>query len=287
MSIVWPTSLVKDIARRQCVLFLGSGISMNSVNGSGQKPPTWNGFIKEAIDRLSPDKRAYKKGANRYLNAHDLLMACEVVKKGLGNDAFISLLKEKFQDPKYLPAYIHEDIFMLDSRIVITPNFDKIYDVYAGKESQGTVVVKTYREGDIIDTIRRGEPLIIKMHGSIDSPNEIIFSRKDYSEAWNSNTQFYKILSSLLISHTFLFLGAGINDPDVRLLLESSAFGFNPTRRHYMVIGKKSLDDISTEILSELLNMEFLKYSEDHNHKEFLESIKELVKLVDDERNAS
>ena len=38
--IEWPENLVDIIARRQCVLFLGSGVSANSSNEEGKHPLT-------------------------------------------------------------------------------------------------------------------------------------------------------------------------------------------------------------------------------------------------------
>lgn len=42
--IDWPEALVEAIARRRCVLFLGSGISANSKNSSGKQPATGKSF---------------------------------------------------------------------------------------------------------------------------------------------------------------------------------------------------------------------------------------------------
>lgn len=283
MSIAWPDQLIKDIARKRCVLFLGSGISANSVDSQGNRPPTWKEFLAKGIDRLPNYKNDYKQCANKYIQYGDLLMTCEVVRKGLGRDEFVRLLHDNFFSD-YKVAEIHKDIFDLDSRIVITPNFDRIYDTYAGSETQGTTVVKKYTDPDILDWIRRDRPLIIKMHGSIESADNIIFTRKDYAKAWNTYPHFYRIIESLLLSHTFLFLGAGMDDPDIRLLLESSAFSYGITRRHYFVIPEESLDNISRDIYSETLNLEFLTYSKNDNHKELKDSIKELKISVESTR---
>lgn len=51
--ISWPLPLVKDIARRKSVLFLGSGISRNSINAQGKRPPTWEEFLRIASDNIS------------------------------------------------------------------------------------------------------------------------------------------------------------------------------------------------------------------------------------------
>lgn len=42
--IPWPDELVEDIAKRKCVLYLGSGISANSQNDEGRHPATWKSF---------------------------------------------------------------------------------------------------------------------------------------------------------------------------------------------------------------------------------------------------
>ena len=50
--IDWPDKLVQDIARRRCVLFLGSGVSANSKNAAGERPKTWVEVLKLGINRL-------------------------------------------------------------------------------------------------------------------------------------------------------------------------------------------------------------------------------------------
>lgn len=52
--ITWPDELVSDIARRRSVLFLGAGISMNSVGNGGVRPKNWNDLLTEAALALDP-----------------------------------------------------------------------------------------------------------------------------------------------------------------------------------------------------------------------------------------
>ena len=52
MTISWPDNLVNDIARRRCVLFLGSGISQNSTNMAGIHPKTWKELLLAGITRI-------------------------------------------------------------------------------------------------------------------------------------------------------------------------------------------------------------------------------------------
>lgn len=45
----WPDDLVDVVARRKCVLYLGAGVSANSISDNGKKPPTWKCFLENII----------------------------------------------------------------------------------------------------------------------------------------------------------------------------------------------------------------------------------------------
>ena len=201
--INWPPTLVSDIARRHCVIVLGAGISRNSTNQSGRHPKTWEAFLREAAQSLSPHQHV-----TRLISQGDYLTACEVIKRKLGRDVFIRILRDEFLTPGYQHAPIHDHIFALDSRIVATPNFDKIYETRANASANGTIVLKHHYDPDVADIIREDGRLILKIHGSIDSPDRMIFTRSEYAKARSDYRSFYQILDSLVMTHTFLFLGA-------------------------------------------------------------------------------
>lgn len=50
--INWPEKLIEDIARRRCVLFLGSGVSANSINEANDRPKTWTAVLELGITKL-------------------------------------------------------------------------------------------------------------------------------------------------------------------------------------------------------------------------------------------
>lgn len=280
--ICWPKSLISDLARRRSVLFLGSGISKNAKNATGMHPKDWGEFLQEGASKISSGSK--KALIIKCIKNGDYLLACELLKKIMGRDDFVHLLKDEFLTPKFESAKIHEDIFLLDSRIVITPNFDKIYDVYADKESKGSIVIKNYYDDDIADHIRQRERLILKIHGSITTPDKLIFSRTDYSEARISYKHFYSILEALIATHTFIFLGAGLNDPDIKLLLEDYSFRYQNSQKHLFILPKQSLDKEILKIHEENMNLKIITYDNKNNHQELLDSIEDLVKLVDVER---
>ena len=282
MKIPWPDNLVKDIARRRCVIFLGSGVSRNSVNDDNKHPKTWEDTLYAGMQKV---EKATQNCIKKHIKSKNYLMACEIIRHAMGRDNFVDFLKQEFLDQRFKEAEIHKTIFELDSRIVITPNFDSIYDVYLRHKTYGTKHVKHYYDTDVADIIRSDNRLIIKIHGDISSPDRLIFTKKDYAKARTEHNNFYSIIEALLLTHTFIFLGAGLNDPDITLLLEDYNFKYGFARKHYFVIPKNELTHTEKAIYENSMGLQFLEYDSRNHHIYLLDSIKDLSLKVEECRN--
>lgn len=278
--ISWPEELISDLARRKCVVFLGAGVSMNSTNAAGRRPKSWEIFLRDSMREITPNRHI-----NNLINKFDYLTACEIIKSKLGRERFNTIILDEFLTPRYLPAPIHAHIYNLDSRIIMSPNFDKIYETYANNIASGSIRVKSYCEPDIAETIRRPNRLIIKVHGTIDAPDQMIFSRAEYSNAKVQNRDFYTIFEALILTHTFLFIGCGLNDPDIKLLLEDYNYKFKCARNHYFVIPNRTIHHDEAEVLKGAMNLKFITYSSDDNHQELTDSLSELAEITSIKRN--
>ena len=277
--INWHKDIVEDIARRKSVIFIGAGVSKNSTNSSGLRPKDWKEFLTFAADQTSK-----KRLIDNLIRNADYLTACEIIRQDLGRDAFNSLVRAEFQTPGFKPTEIHKHIFNLDSRIIATPNFDKIYDVYAENATNGNINVKTYYEDDIADVIRRPEPVILKIHGTITTPDKLIFSRKDYSKARTDSRNFYQVLDALSITHTFIFIGCGPHDPDIRLLLEDYNYRFRFNKKHFIISPKNATKKDVLDIMEDTMSLKTLEYDSRNNHIELTQSLEDLVSRVDARR---
>jgi hypothetical protein len=277
----WPDSLISDIAARRAVLFFGAGISMNSRSAKGASPKSWWGFLNSAIDRIDDQERKTIKDVKSLLKSNDLLTACEVIKRCLGRDEFIELMKDEFQRPGFEPAEIHECLWKLDFRMAITPNFDTIYETLTARRGNGTVLIKNYHDDDIAESLRRPERIVIKSHGSIGSPNKLIFSRIDYAKARNTHRGFYELLSSLLCTNTFLFVGCGLEDPDIRMLLEDYQYRHGFSRQHYFALASNRFSGYVKNVFAESLNLKFVEYRYTQDHSELLVGLKDLLPRVE------
>jgi hypothetical protein len=74
--IAWPEELVSDIARRRAIIYIGAGVSVNSVGNHGVRPPTWSGLLDKALSQISNPKQHIQS----LLKQNDFLTACEVLK---------------------------------------------------------------------------------------------------------------------------------------------------------------------------------------------------------------
>ena len=282
----WPTALINSIARRRCVLFLGAGVSANSKNEKGKHPATWNAFLNNIILEKEIELRAHIPFIKKLINESNYLLACEVIVDHIGKNEFEEMVSEEYRKPGYKPAEIHKVIFSLDSRIVITPNIDKIYEQYANNESNSTVVVKSYFDSDLAKYLRKEDYLIIRAHGHVDDSSKMIFTHEQYSKARVENASFYNLLNALILTHTFVFIGCGINDPDIQLTLENCNFSYKDCMPHYFVSSNDSINDEMKNILLKNRNLKVLTYdNSDRTHKRLLEGLQELKVLVEQKRN--
>lgn len=275
--IDWPPEMVETIARRRCVVMIGSGVSQNSQNETGKRPASWEGFLRAQLEKI-PDDGLVKD----LLDRRDFLSACEVIKDKLTTDVFVESVQEEYQNAGYRAAEIHRHIYNLDASIVASPNFDKIYDTYATAVSDATVVIRSHTSEDIAQYLNGGKyRLLLKTHGSADEPTKIIFTRGDYAQARTKYVLFYEILKSLALTHTFLFIGCGVDDPDIRMLFEDIQFAHGRFPFHYMTTPQgENHSDILT-ICSRDMRIRFLEYDPSDGHKELTDSLEALAEAVD------
>lgn len=279
--IQWPDEIVAAIARRRSVIFIGSGVSRNSTNEQGERPATWELFLRGAATYIGNPANIVK-----LIDQEDYLTACELIKKKLGGHKFQNLVQTEYQQKAYKPANIHKHVYDLDSSIVASPNFDTIYDTYATTTSNGSVVIKDHTSSDLINYIGGGDyRLVLKTHGSANAPGHLIFTRKEYAKARTEHRLFYELLKSLVLTHRFLFLGCGVNDPDIRILFEDVQFAYSEMPHHYMTLPTNEVDDDVIDVVRDSMKLEFLKYSPDNGHEELTNSLGALVTEVESYRD--
>lgn len=276
--INWPSSLIKEIAQRRCILFLGAGVSASATTDDGKSPPTWNEFLDNATKKLIDDE-GDKKEILELISKGDLLLALQAIHETSNNADFQDLLNATFHTARYKPSELHEAIYQLDSRIVITTNFDQIYETYCMQpENEGFKLI-SYDTHSLADEIRSDIRLIIKAHGTIDNIQKMIFTKQQYHNAKAEHSRFYEILKALFLTHTCIFIGCGMSDPDINLLLEDVKILGSSVRSHYALTLKGSQNVFKKSDWEKTYNVKALEYEPDH--KALTEDLKNLFTDVE------
>lgn len=281
MAIVkWPQELIDEISDRRVVLFFGSGVSANSLSADKKRrPPTWRSFLLTASARVP---RRLKASVQGLMEQNNLLLACDVIREAVGRDVFKRLLRDCFHDPGYGHSDVHGHLLRIDAKVSITPNFDTIYDTYLSAATSNTVLVKNYYDEDIADALRSKYSTVIKLHGTITAPDKLIFTLSDYAQARSSANQVYDLVRALLCTHTFLFIGCGLDDPDIKLLLEDYRYKHASGGKHYFLCPKGYLHPEVLAVIGRTLNLDFVGYENSAgDYSNFGESLKILVEQVE------
>lgn len=261
--IAWPQTLVTEVARRRCIFFLGAGVSASSVSPQGARPKEWGDFLTAAL-HLVTNQEDRATVAN-LISERRYLLALQAISQEADAGDYQSFLSTNFNDPTFEPSTLHKIIFDLDSRIVITTNFDKIYEKLCLRASTEGFKVLPYNSTSLGDELRSDTRLIIKAHGTIDDVGSMIFTKSEYHKATAKHAQFYAMLRALLLTHTCIFMGCSMDDPDVLLLLEDVRVTASSNRPHYALVlqGKNSVYSKQDWLAS--YNVKALEYGPTHD----------------------
>lgn len=258
--IDWPATLPREIVKERCILFLGSGVSASAKGPEGQSPPTWKTFLEGACALVPPDRG--RDAIAALIGERKYLLALQAIKDNANRATYQDYLNRTF-NLACQPSRLHEIIYELDAKIVLTTNFDKIYDSYclsyrpAGRALHKVV---SYTSAGLADEVRDDTRLIVRAHGSIDDVRDMIFTRSEYHEAKRKHVAFYEIMKALFLTNTIVFLGCSLDDPDILLLLEDVKIIGRHEKPHYAVVRQGETSSFVANDLLETCNVQLLEY---------------------------
>ena len=272
--------LLDDLARRKVVLFVGAGASRAATPRNGGSFKGWAEFLDDACSRVTDGK--IKRIISARIKNKDFLIASELLKENLA-DQWTGLLSTEFQQAADT-SRLHKAIINLGQRIIVTTNFDKLIE-NAWSECSPARYPNVVSDVDnkVFRLFRNDDPYIIKLHGTIDAPEKIIFDKTSYQRDAFAN-QFYRdLIGTLLLTHTFLFVGFSMDDPAISSILESHAFKFFDSRPHYIFTSGKD-EPLVDELSRKVRKLFVMKYSSKNNHIALVESLEALAKEAEERK---
>jgi hypothetical protein len=277
--IAWPPSLVAEIAERRCVIVLGAGVSASCRDNDGSAPRGWESLL--TLLRGKVVSAADSAEAEKEIVAGHFLDAAQIVVDALPPQEVAEVIRDEFQRRQFAPSALVKNIASLDAKVVITTNYDEIYERYCQQGLAGesrAYVVKRYHDDNVLDEIRSTTRLIMKAHGCVTDPSQIVLSRSQYYEARESRPAFFRVLDSLFLTSTLLFFGSSLSDPDFHLLLENANMAARSVYPHYAIV-ESGRHPAMKRAIRATYNIQLLEY-EPGNHHQVESAAEELVDLV-------
>ena len=232
---------------------------MGSLAADGvSHPPDWEQFLRNAAGLVHNDTD--RKYALSLINKYQFLDAAEIITDRSHPADFTDFLRATFVQPHFSPSELHKMVLEIDPKIVITTNYDEIYDHYcnSGQAESGYNICKYY-DRFAVENIRSRIRLVIKAHGCVSDATKIVLSRSSYYAAKRDYPGFYQLLDGLFLTHTLLFVGASLTDPDIQLVLENANLSVPSAHPHYALVEKTRHASIKAAI-KKTHNVELIEY---------------------------
>lgn len=258
----WPAALVQELAERRVVLVLGAGVSAtaHAEADPDKRPPGWATLLTELAEASvaeSPKLSTIKDlvAAGRFPDA------AEVLQRNSDAASFDLRLRQLLLEPRYQASAVHDYIMQLDQPVVVSLNFDRIYEAHCDRIAPEQYVVCPYYEDGFVNYLRSSRRVVLKLHGSADTAGKIVLSRTQYAEAKRNYESTYQIFGALLLTRTVFFVGCGFNgDPDVDALLEEKSLAVPSAYPHYALIAEGEGVEEVRVAQTEIMNVKFLEY---------------------------
>lgn len=275
---VVPTRLIEAVRHRTLVPFIGAGVSKQA----GNVYPSWrqllDGLKIRALENGLVDDAEYEE-LGQLLDRGQFLMAAEALRNCFPTDEYHSILEEQFNPYDVKPAEVHKAIFRLKPPLVLTTNYDRLLeDAYADDYGRAPKVL-TYKDTGIAQRHMQSarlqdRPIVFKVHGTIDEPDSIVLSERDYRELIHRQPGYQLFLSAIFLTHVVLMIGFSFSDREIMQMLEIVRESLkHPSDPDYIFLAKGSAGPLETRRWREDFGVQVIPYEATPGHPEVLELI--------------
>lgn len=271
--------LLDDFINRKVAIFLGAGISAGVHTRTGESVKTWEEFLIDTSKKTGHAEII--KEVKEFLDRKDYLFSCELLKDHFA-DEWESILKSEYEKIGEITE-LQEAVLKLKQRIIVTTNFDLFIERNwdsINTDATHNLQIKNGISADCFLAFRDNKDYLIKIHGSINAPDTIIFSLSDYASKAHANWQYGTFIETLLNTHTVLFIGFSMDDATIANILAVYAKKYPRSRPHYAFLPDYT-SDRKIKIMKSHRKLYILPYSSKDNHQELLVLLNELKQEIE------
>lgn len=264
------------VASNRICLFTGTGFSKSVTKSSA---PSWQKLLEELCDLL-PNGNDLKNSLFPEDNSNPLSLEerAQIISIKLSeNNQSIHEETAKLIKAISLEGDNSEIIEFLSKRSyrVVTTNYDKLLEKLSGDND--------------CQSIAPGLPIprasanvkVYHVHGSIDSPNNMIITSDDYFNFINNDSYFSRKLSTLLHENTVVILGYSLGDTNLKAII-SDYKGFSKSHvigSNIFLVSRSDVDQNIKDYYSHCYGIRVLDQLE---LSDFFEDLNEKIPEIED-----
>ncbi|MCW6092372.1 SIR2 family protein, partial [Clostridium sporogenes] len=224
------------------VIFVGAGVSKNS------DLPDWSELVKEFVNRLN-----YPISKDKELSSDEYLKIPQYYYNIHGRENYERVIKEVLDIERECNE-IHELIFRLNPKHIITTNYDRLLENTMIEQRMIFDVIS--KDKDLLDSNKSN--YIIKMHGDIKALDNIVLKENDYLNYSQNHILIETFIKSLLVSNTFLFVGYSLNDYNLKQIISWV---------DYLAKGYTDINDRPKNFIIQEVDKNYMGFIEDYYEK--------------------
>ncbi len=259
-----PADFLESLKCNRVVGVIGAGLSL----AAGL--PSWQRLLELLIAECENQLVSFSEGdeLRALLENRMFFEVAEECKSLLGNSLFRDFMRRIFRPPNLKPSNLHRMLPNIPFRALLTTNYDCLLEQTYALVASSPEFLPVYTQKNVAELSRiavEERPFLLKMHGHIDDPETLILSSKDYSDLIHINPAFRAALSAIIASRVMLFIGYGLRDPDLELLLSQHVSIFNAFgQRHFALVPDPS--PVLCRSMFRKFNVSVIPYSSKNNH---------------------
>ena len=219
-------------------IMVGAGFSRSAATTQdiNKKMPLWANLAKKIAQELGEEEHT------------DALRLAQIYQDYFGKQTLYDLLKNEIDDEIWQPAELYQQLLTLPWTEVLTTNWDTLLERAAREIYEPIYNIVSKQE----DLACCHSPRIVKLHGTINLSNDLIFTQEDYRHYPQKYGIFVNFVRQVFVENELCLIGFSGDDPNflqwigwVRDNLQSNA------RRIYLV-GALNLSSAKRKYLENL-----------------------------------
>lgn len=183
--------------------FVGAGVSALS------NAPKWSDLINDICRELGRESKE-EYTSDEYLSIPQMYY----YSIDRDNEKYYTFIRRCFEKCDLSPNIIHKMLLRLNPCSFVTTNFDELLEDAAIQSAQGFKSIACDSEIASIN----GDRYILKLHGDLKHKN-IVFKEEDYLNYSENFKLIETVLKSIFSMNTVVFIGYGLNDYNIKLVL--------------------------------------------------------------------